>query len=174
VRLGIIHSGRDKKAFHEIEEMGLSFIEICCNSYGDMEKVIEHKEEIKAAILDTGVTVSSVGRWNHTLNCGNSLDGRELEGYFSLLDTAIELGAKTFVVGINYSENVSLYENYSVAIDFFSRLIERAKGKIKIAVQNCDWNNFIVSPREWEVVLGHLPELYLKYDPSHAYNRGAD
>ena len=174
MRLGIIHKGRNTEAFREIKEMGLSFLEICCNNYEDMEKVISLKEDIKAGILDTGIAVSSVGRWNHTVNLGASLDPVELSGYLTLLDTAIELGAKTFVAGINYAENVSLYENYSIAIDFFSRLIERADGRIRIAIENCDWNNFVVSPREWEVVLGHLPELYLKYDPSHAYNRGAD
>ena len=96
------------------------------------------------------------------------------EKYFALLDTAIGLGAKTFVCGVNKDESISLYKNYVNAIDFLGSLIERADGKIKIAVQNCHWNNFILSPKEWEVVLGELPELWLKYDPSHAYKRGDD
>jgi sugar phosphate isomerase/epimerase len=50
-----------------------------------------------------------------------------------------------------------------------------AKGSgVKVAIQNCDWNNFVVSEKHWEVVLGALPELYIKYDASHAYNRGED
>jgi sugar phosphate isomerase/epimerase len=94
--------------------------------------------------------------------------------YFDLLDTAIDLGAKTFVVGINYDDSITLYKNYENAISFFGDLIKRAEGRIKIAVQNCHWNNFVLSPREWEVIMPELPELCIKYDPSHAYNRGAD
>ncbi len=174
MRLGRIHLSHDASAFDSIKGEGLSFIEICCNSTANMKNAVKDKEEIRANILRTGIDLSAIGRWNHTVNLGKSLDSEELAANFELLDTAIELGAKTFVTGINLDTGVSLYQNYTRAIEFFSRLIERADGKIKIAVENCDWNNFIVSPREWEVVLGHLPELYIKYDPSHAYNRGDD
>ena len=45
---------------------------------------------------------------------------------------------------------------------------------IIIAIQNCHWNNFIDSPEQWKVILGENPDLWLKYDASHAYNRNAD
>ena len=79
-----------------------------------------------------------------------------------------------FVCGCNYDESISLWRNYGNAIEFFDALIKRADGRIKVAVQNCNWNNFIVSPKQWEVVLGELPELMLKFDASHAYKRGED
>ena len=52
-------------------------------------------------------------------------------------------------------------------------LLQRA-GDMKIAVANCDWNNFVVTPADWEIVIGELPALTIKYDCSHAYNRGDD
>ena len=81
-----------------------------------------------------------------------------------------------FLFGLgNYyllGHNIVNMKFYLVACgSFFSELIKRADGRIKIAVQNCSWNNFIVSPKEWEVVLGELPSLMIKYDASHAYNR---
>ena len=97
--------------------------------------------------------------------------------YLAQLDAAIELGAKTFVCGCNYADEVSLYKNYTVALDFLGQLTERAKASesgIKIAIQNCHWNNFIDSPEQWKVILGENPDLWLKYDASHAYNRNAD
>ena len=94
--------------------------------------------------------------------------------YLAQLEAAIDIGAKTFVCGCNLDSSVSLYKNYTVAIEFFKRLLSHADGRIRIAVQNCDWNNFIVSPRDWEIVLSELPQLTIKYDCSHAMNRGDD
>ena len=37
-----------------------------------------------------------------------------LDSYYQLLDAAIYLGAKTFVVGVNYDESISLYKNYKM------------------------------------------------------------
>ena len=41
------------------------------------------------------------------------------DSYFKLLDTAMNVGAKTFVCGINYDESISLYKNYVNALSFF-------------------------------------------------------
>ena len=174
MRLGRIQNNYTKEGFDAVKETGLSFIEICCNSEEDMIALCQAEESVKEEIARTGIDVSSVGRWNHTiLEDGRIHEGR-LQGYYALLDTAIALGARTFVVGCNLDPTVSLYQNYTLAIRFLGGLIARADGRIRIAIQNCDWNNFLVSPAEWRIVLGELPELCIKYDPSHAYNRGAD
>lgn len=102
------------------------------------------------------------------------IDEEKLAKYIELMETAVYLGAKTFVCGCNYDESISLYRNYQNAINMFGRIIEKADGRIKIAIQNCNWNNFVVSPEQWGVVLGELDKLYIKYDASHAYNRGED
>ena len=47
---------------------------------------------------------------------------------------------------------------------------EGKKNNVKIAVYNCIWENFIVSPKEWDIVLSYVPELGIKYDPSHSIN----
>ena len=173
MRIGRINGYTEEKLL-ATATAGLSFIEVCCNNQAEAEAFIAAKDSVKSAIAKSGIDVSSVGRWNHDVNENGKLNEEKLAHYLLLLDTAIELGAKTFVCGINKAPGVSLYQNYTVAIDFFAKLLARANGRIKIAVQNCTWNNFIATPKEWEVVLGELPELGLKYDPSHAYNRGDD
>lgn len=165
----------DEAGFDTAAASGLEFLEICCNFDNEAEAFVAAESSVKSNIARTGIDVSSVGRWNHALQSGGAIDKKQLDGYFRLLDAAVNVGARTFVCGINYDDSISLYKNYANAIRFFDMLLKRAAGSgIKIAVQNCDWNNFVVSPREWEVVLGELPELYIKFDASHSYNRGGD
>ena len=174
MRIGRIQNDRTDAGFDAVLALGLEFIEYCCNDEAESDIFCTDKDLILRQKARTGIQISSVGRWNHDLQADGIILPDKKEKYFALLDTAIELGAKTFVCGVNKDRSISLYKNYANAIDFLGSLIERAAGKIKIAVQNCHVNNFIITPKEWEVVLGELPELYLKYDPSHAYNRGDD
>lgn len=173
MRIGRIN-GYTAEKFDQTKEAGLKFIEICCNNAEEAAALIGAKESVKEQIARTGIDVSSVGRWNHDLQENGSVNPEKAAQYRELLETAIELGAKTFVCGINKDNSISLYQNYANAIEFFKMLVKQADGRIKVAIQNCDWNNFIVSPKHWEVVLGEIPELCLKYDPSHAYNRRDD
>jgi sugar phosphate isomerase/epimerase len=54
-------------------------------------------------------------------------------------------------------------------------LIEYGKAKgVRIATYNCHWNNFIVDDMAWKLIYSHLPELGIKYDPSHARYAGQD
>lgn len=66
-------------------------------------------------------------------------------------------------------------ENCKSAVSFFSKLIEYASPKgVKISAYNCHWNNFIDNAEGWIPVLGELPGLGIKYDPSHSRYAGRD
>lgn len=171
MRLGRIQNNYTAEGFDIALRGQNEFIEICCNSDDDARKLIAAKSGVIEQSKRTGLDISCVGRWNHNILKDGIIDKENEKLYYELLDTAIELGAKTFVCGCNYDDSISLYKNYKNAIEFLSSVIKRADGRLKVAVQNCYWNNFIISPKQWEVVLGELPELYLKFDPSHAYNR---
>ncbi len=174
MRLGRIQNDTSAKGFDLVKNSGLDFIEICCNYEKEMDRVIAEKDQIRAQIERTGIPVSSIGRWNHDVQANGVIDQAKAKRYADLMDTAIELGAKTFVCGCNYDQSVSLFRNYANAIDFLRGLLEHADGRINVAVANCSWSNFIVSPAQWEVVLGELPDLMLKFDASHSYNRRSD
>ena len=165
----------DAAGFDLVKSSGLEFMEICCNYQSEAEACSAAEKSIKENIARTGIDVSSIGRWNHDVQENGKIVSDRADSYFKLLDTAMNVGAKTFVCGINYDESISLYKNYVNALSFFSRLIKRAEGSgVKVSVQNSSWNNFVVSPREWEVVMGELKDLWIKFDPSHSYNRGGD
>ena len=172
MRLGRIINNYTGDGMEAFKAGGMEFVEFCCNFDNEVEELIASKDHIKAESLRTGVAVSCVGRWNHTVQKDGKIDLQQAARYMDLLDVAAELGARTFVCGCNYDDSISLFRNYENAISFFATLIERAKGKdIKVAVQNCNWNNFVVSPEHWKIILGELKDLYLKFDASHAYNR---
>ena len=173
MRLGRIIN-YSSEGFDQAKEEGFEFIEICCNNQRDGEKLIAAKSDVAAQIKRTGIDVSSIGRWNHDVQAGGIIVPEKKDAYLELLDTSIELGARTFVCGCNYDDSISLWRNYCNAIELFGALTDRADGRIKVAIQNCGWNNFVVSPKHWEIILGELPELMLKFDASHAYKRGED
>ena len=169
MRLGRIQNNYTEEGFALVKEQGLDFIEICCNNAEEAEKIINARESVKALSLKTGIPISSVGRWNHDLHKDGVINEEKAEQYKELLRTAIYLNAKTFVCGCNYDPSISLLKNYENAVEFFGMLCEIAKKSgVKVAIQNCDWNNFIVSEKHWEVVLGARPDLYIKYDASHS------
>ena len=173
MRLGRIQNDWSAEGFDLVVRQKLDFIEICSNNDEEADAVIAAQNDIKAQIARTGIPISCLGRWNHYMMHDGKIEPAEIERYEKHLDAAAALGAKTFVCGCNYDDSVSLFRNYDNAIRFLGPLCERGRKKgVKVAVHNCDWNNYIVSPKQWEVVLGELPDLYIKFDPSHSYNRG--
>ena len=173
MKLGRIYFDHTAEGYKKVKENGLDFVEICCNFDKDVDYVVGEKERFKSVVEESGVEIACLGKWNHELLKDGKIDYAKLDSYKELLDAAAYLGSRTFVCGCNYDNSISLYKNYTNAIEVFGALCDHAKGKnIKVAVQNCDWNNFVVSPKHWEIILGEIPELCIKYDPSHAYNRG--
>ena len=140
MRLGRIQNNFSAEGFDLVKSSGLEFLEFCCNNEGEADRLIAAKESIKAESLRTGLPISCVGRWNHSVQENGKINVEKAAQYLTLLDTAIELGAKTFVCGCNYDNSISLYRNYTNALEFLGMLTERAKDKgIKVALQNCNW-----------------------------------
>ena len=111
MRIGRINKYSPEK-FDQTKEAGLKFIEICCNNADEAAAFISAKESVKEQIARTGIDISSVGRWNHDLQENGVVDPKKAAQYCELLETAVELGAKTFVCGINKDNSISLYQNY--------------------------------------------------------------
>ncbi len=174
MKLGMIN-GYDKASFEKIKKCGLEFVEVCCNFDEDNVRFIDSVESIKKNVAETGIPVGSVGRWNLAPNVGGKIVPEEIEKNIALMHAAAEVGSPVFVCGCNYDDSVSLYKNYVAAVDYFSQICEEAK-KLDIipAVYNCSWSNFVNSSKQWEVVLGEVPDLMIKYDCSHTFERGND
>lgn len=174
MKFGMIN-GYKPECFDYVKGKGLDFIEICRNNDEEALDFIAQADSVKECVKRTGITVQSVGRWNSLPNDKGKINPEVIDLNFKLIDAAAKVGASVFVCGCNYDDSISLYKNYTLAIEYFGRVTEYAtKYGITTAVYNCDWNNFVHSDREWQVVHGELPELMIKYDCSHAYYRKHD
>ena len=171
MKLGMI-SGETPDCFDYAKSKHLDFIEICRNYDEETLKFIDNIASVKESMARTGLSVQSVGRWNSFPKNKGELNREVFEMNCKLIDAAAAVGSEIFVCGCNYDESISLYRNYTFAIRYFADIMAYAgKYGMKTAVCNCSWNNFVYSPREWQVVLGELPDLMIKFDPSHAFYR---
>lgn len=174
MKLGIILPN-GAEAFDYAKAKGLDFIELCTNFDNESEAFIAGADETLANIERTGIPVLSVGRWNSEPNKNGKIDRDVVDMLKKQIDVTARLGCPVFNLGVNYCEEISLYRNYSLAIEYLREMAEYAGEKgVTLAVYNCSWGNFIYNDKAWEIVLGELPEVMLKFDASHSYYRGED
>ena len=167
MKLGIICSNPTKDAVAYVKGLGLSCVEICNNNNEETLNCHANMADYIANVREAGLFFSSVGRWNSNMNAAGRVNEEEFAIVSKTLEDAIAAEAPTFVCGCNYDDSVSLYRNYSAAIEIFGRLAEKAKGtKTSVAIYNCDWNNFVHDIETWKVVLGELPDVKIKFDAS--------
>lgn len=176
MKLGIISKELTESAFASAKEMGLDFVEFCINGGDDGSTFFAAIPDMKVWIKKYGVEVGSVGRWkaNILLEDG-SIDPAEQDLALRLMEAAHELGCPNYICGCNYIEGLSYYENCTQAIKFFSCLLDHRPEGMEISTYNCHkGGNFVHSPMAWTVIHGHLPELGIKFDPSHSRYAGGD
>ncbi|MDR1927634.1 MAG: sugar phosphate isomerase/epimerase [Oscillospiraceae bacterium] len=176
MKLGII-SGTEKQDFAHVQSLGLRYAEFCINVGDDAKIYAARAEEIKGYSEACGVQVASIGRWGTTrLAADGSAVREEYENDLALIDLACALGCPNFVCGCNRaSEAFTPEENAAFAVAYFRALTDYAAAKnVRVLVYNCDWNNFIYDKTGWDLVLGQVPGLGIKYDPSHCINRDGD
>lgn len=164
-----------EEAFRSAKEKGLEFLEFCINVGQDINAYTSDTPKLKEYLQKYGLEIGSVGRWgtDRILPDGTS-NFSEMTNEKTLIRWCGEIGCKVYVTGCNFIENLSLHENCAAAIKYFEELISCGKENgVKIAVYNCRWNNFVHSDPVWEIILGYLKDLYIKYDTSHAvYDNG--
>ncbi|WNR46002.1 sugar phosphate isomerase/epimerase family protein [Paenibacillus roseipurpureus] len=175
MQLGLLRPRR-LEVFQQAQELGLRFVEFACNVNNDLTEFFNQIQQYKRESERTGVSVGSIGRWgSDRINKDGSIIEEELEISYQLIDAAQQLGCPLFVCGCNYVEELSLYDNATAAIQYFTRVLEYGKSRgVRIATYNCHWNCFVVDDHAWRLIHGHLPDLGIKYDPSHSRQAGQD
>ncbi len=178
MKLGIISPDFKAKNFEKIKAMGLDFVEFCVNFDKDnrYQEFYDETDNIISSLKELDLFVGSVGRWGaNKINNDGSHNIEELNADEILIKAAAKLNCPVYVTNCNYVEEISLYENYTAAISYFEKLIEIGKRyDIKIATNNCRWNNYVTCDPAWSVVHGHLKDLFIKFDPSHCIYAGGD
>lgn len=174
MKLGIITS-MDTISFDQAHEKGLEFVEFCINAGSDIEALVGKISTLHEASKRTGVKVGSLGRWGSERISANGIVEEELQISYRLIEAAAELDCPNFVCGANYVEDLTFFDNVSLAMEYFRKLIDFGASKgVNISTYNCGWNNFVDNEMVWKIIHGNLPELGIKYDPSHSRYAGRD
>jgi sugar phosphate isomerase/epimerase len=182
MKLGMI-APKQESSFRTAAEWKLDFLEFTFNvnrqnpsDYAETDEFVASTETIKGWSEQYGVGIGSIGRWGHDrLDANGGIIEAELHKCFELIDATSALGCGHFVTGCNRVEGMSFLDNCSAAVEYFNRLIDYAAPKgVRISAYNCGWNNFVDNAESWTAVLGQLPRLGIKYDPSHSRYAGRD
>ncbi len=172
MKLGIICAQHNAQGIKKIRELGLDYAELDVNA-DDIAYL--NKAEIKKALSDYNIALGAVGRWGRNrINEDATFNNKEQRDEFELIDMCADMGCPVYITGVNYVEELSYYDNITAAVGYVESLMEYAAGRVKIAVYNCHWNNYIDKPKEWDIVHGHIKELGIKFDPSHSVNGGRE
>ena len=173
MKLGIICSFQNEKTFDVVKTLGVDGVEFTVNHNIDSKAFLEGAPAIRKALSDRGLATLSVGRWGmKRLDDDGHILPEALEHDKNVIASAEVLGCGVFNCGVNAAKNLNRKQNLEMAYEYFGKLLDFAADKgVKIAAFNCDWENFVVGPAEWDVLLPALPALGIKYDPSHAIGR---
>ncbi len=169
MKLGIIGSVNEE-SFINAKRKDFDFIELCINYDYNLDYFYENIKNLKNWSEKYQINIQSIGRWKAPIQTNEgSLNHWEIDIAKKIIDICSYLSCENYICGINYAHEISYYENIVNAINYFTILVDYAKEKnVKISVYNCMNENFVNSPETWKIVLGHIPELGIKYDPSHA------
>lgn len=164
-----------EESFRYAASLGLDFVEFCINGSDEGELLLERIDEILRWIDKYKVKVGSIGRWkSEILNPEGDINEKEVKIAERLIYAAQKVGCPNYICGCNYVSGVSEWANYDRAINFFETLLNLASNTLRISVYNCRKMNFVNSPKAWELVMGRLPGLGIKFDPSHSRYAGSD
>lgn len=174
MKLGIIAPVAEE-SFKYAHDLGLEFVEFCINREDHGELLHKYEKALPQWMEKYSVGVGSIGRWDvKILNPDGSINPFELELAKELMNIAASLGCTNYVCGCNYVPEISKFSNYASAISFFESVLNAAPEGVKVSVYNCRNSNFVNTEEAWSLVLGHLPKLGLKFDPSHSIYAGSD
>lgn len=170
--LGII-GWINEEDFRIAQERGLKFIELDINEKD--KEFFEKLEQIKTLSQKYQLPIGAIGRWGTNRISKEGIVEDEFQLECRILDAAKELHCPVYITGCNYIDELSFYENCTLAISYLEKLINYGKeANIKIATYNCRWNNFIYSEKAWTIIHGQLKNLYIKYDTSHCIYAGGN
>lgn len=92
-----------------------------------------------------------------------------------LIDACSEIESPLMVTCGGEAEGRSLDENAKRAVDALGQLMDYGSKKgVGLALYNCHITNFAYGPEAWELILPQLPDLGIKFDPSHPFYDGRD
>jgi sugar phosphate isomerase/epimerase len=134
-------------------------------------------EELKEAIGDADVTMSTLGMFGNPLE-DTEIDRETLKGWEALIDNAHHFGASTIAGFTGRVRGKPIEESLPQYKKVWTDLAKRAADKgLKLAFENCamdgnwasgDWN-IAHNPDAWEMIFNEVPadNIGLEWEPCH-------
>ena len=171
MKLGII-ADPDVQSAEWAAGKGLHYLEYCYNVGADLDLLEARIPELKRVYADHDLPLGALGRWGEDkVGPDGELLAESVNNTKRLIDIAAALGAPVFNTGVNYVRELTYLDNLNAAVRFLREAVAYGETKgVKVAVYNCDWNNWIREPSVWRIVLEAVPGLGIKFDPSHCIN----
>lgn len=162
-----------EEEFKKARERGLEFVELDVNDRD--EEFLKNLDQTAEYSSKYNMPVGAIGRWGTDRITKDGINQKEFDTECKLIDAAAKLNCGVYIMGCNYIEELSYYENCTLAIDYFKKLMEHAgQYGIQIATYNCRWNNFVCDDMAYRMIHGYLKDLMIKYDTSHCIYHGGD
>jgi sugar phosphate isomerase/epimerase len=171
MQLGFLTDGRVEDVTFASAE-GFDCLELAL--FGDTPLFNDHAA-FKQALADTGVKLAAVSLFGQNYFDAGTGDER-MTRLSRVIDLTAALGAPTVVFGTGSgAPGTTEPEQVNSAVATFRPVIADAQAKgLHVAFYNCHWENIIDRPTAWEVALPQLPEVGVKFDPSHPTQAGRD
>ena len=180
MRLGII-TQPGASGFSYAKDLGLDFLEYDCNPvpiFGiPVEDILAKIPECQEESARTGIPVAAVGRWGSPILAKDgSINSEEWKNVTAIMDFGKALGAAHYLASVAWVPELSYYQNISAAIRVLREIVTNAEDRgMKVSIVNCMiGGNYIRTPEQWKLVLPEVPELSIKYDPSHSFVHGGE
>jgi sugar phosphate isomerase/epimerase len=136
----------------------------------ELTRLERRAAQVARRIADAGLAVCGVGIWQLNL-ISPVASAKSLEYYNRSLDLCRLLRCPVLYHGAGDLEKVPAYEKVKRYIDTAHDLIARTvKAGVWPSLYCADIANFAWDPAYWDSIFTALPELGLKYDPSHLYH----
>jgi len=149
----------------------------CVEYNGNVDVEFTKKaRELAGYVKQYGVEFNMIGLFGRNYISDDSEErAKHISDAKKCIDFCTEIGSPIFVTGAGENEKLSIKESAHRAIDHLGELVEYGKARgVRVALYNCHWTNFAVGPDAWEIILPALPDLGIKYDPSHTFEDGRD
>jgi len=159
-------------------EHGFASIELVRDSFDEGQ--LAAKERQRKLLREYGIDVSAIGLWRRNpIHPDPEVRGRCHKELRRIIEYAGFLEAPVVITsgGVNPAKSVS--ECAADLVEAFKPILSYAKNRgVRLALYNCRGNgekaNFAHGPEAWNPVFKALPDLGIKYDPSHPYYEGKD
>ena len=172
MRIGFI-TNLSKEDFKFAAKQGIPCVEY---NFSDNLDAVGKFKAVRKLMKKYEIEFSMIGMFGRNYISSDEAEAaKHLEDARTLVDLCQKIGAPCFVTGAGHAEDRSLDENADRASAFFGQILDYARDReVKVALYNCHWGNVAFAPDSWNLILPKLPDLGLKYDPSHAFYDGRE